>query len=127
MPEGKEKMPQQDKISPEKTILSDQDRESMGHALLKAGETKMAKLQFLAAHWTEENIQKILASADQKNPEKEPKKMEPEEKKELFRKMAEEFEEHAKNAEGKEWGKKYEQMARIYRREVEKMEKKQKE
>lgn len=107
----------------EKITLSEKDHESMGYAFLKAGEKELAKSQFSAARWAEEDIQKALASAGREKPEKELRKMEPEEKRELFKKIAEEFEEHAKRAEGKEWGKKYEEMAKTYRRQAEKIEK----
>jgi acyl-CoA reductase-like NAD-dependent aldehyde dehydrogenase len=102
----------------EKITLSEKDHEAMGYAFLKSGEKELAKMQFSAAHWTEEDIQKALASVKESG--KEPK-MNPEEKKDLFEKMAEEFEQHAKNAEGKEWGKKYEELARTYRRELDRM------
>jgi hypothetical protein len=110
----------------EKMTLSEKDHEAMGYAFLKSGEKELAKMQFSAAHWPEENIQKALSSAEERKPEKESPKMNPEEKKDLFEKMAEEFEQHAKNAEGKEWGKKYEELARTYRRELERMEKEDK-
>jgi acyl-CoA reductase-like NAD-dependent aldehyde dehydrogenase len=123
--EGKEKMPAEEKISkPEKIIFSEKDHEAMGYTLLKAEEAKLAKAQFSAAHWTEENIQKVLADAAPKNSEKETQKMSLEEKKEFLKKMLEEFEEKAEKEEKngkKEKGKYYRELARAYRRELEKI------
>jgi len=109
----------------EKITLSDQDRESMGYAFLKAGEKELAKSQFLAAHWTEENIKKVLDEAASKNPEKGSKKMGSEEKKEFLKGMAEEFEEKAEKEEKEGKNKNinyYKELARAYRRELKEME-----
>ncbi len=81
----------------------------------------MAKAYLKASHMSEEEINRIISSAE-KIPEKKGHKMDIEEKKELYRKIAETEEEEAKKRKG-ETKKLHEELARAYRREVERLEK----
>ncbi len=112
MSEGMEQFPKKPKME-----LS--DYEMIGRELASI-DPKMAKVYLAASHMSEEDINRIISSAE-KIPEKKGYKMDTEEKKELYRKMAETEEEEAKKRKG-ETKKLHEENARAYRRELERLE-----
>ena len=113
MSEGTEQFPKKPKME-----LSDKDCEMIGREFASV-DSKMAKVYLAASHMSEEDINRIVSSTE-KIPEKKGYKMDTEEKKEFYRKMAEE-EEEAKKRKG-ETKKLHEELARAYRREVERLE-----
>lgn len=114
MLEGIEQFPKKSKIE-----LSDKENEMIGRELASI-DPKMAKVYLAASHMSVENINKILLSAE-KAPEKQGNKMDIEEKKEFYRKMAEDEEREAEKRKG-ETKKFHEENAKAYRRELERLE-----
>ena len=112
MSEGIEQFPKKSKME-----LSDKDYEMIGREFASV-DSKMAKIYLAASHMSEEDINGIVSSTE-KIPEKKGHEMDTEEKKEFYRKMAEE-EEEAKKRKG-ETKKLHEELARAYRREVERL------
>ncbi len=102
-----------------KMELSDKEYEMIGRELVSI-DPKMARVYLATSHMSEEDINRIISSAE-KIPEKKGHKMNTEEKKELYRKIAETEEEEAKKRKG-ETKKLHEENARAYRRELERLE-----
>ena len=102
-----------------KMELLDKDYEMIGRELASI-DPKMARVYLATSHMSEEDINRIVSSAE-KMPEKKGYEMNTEEKKEFYRKIAETEEEEAKKRKG-ETKKLHEELARTYRREVERLE-----
>ena len=94
MSEGIEQFPKKPKME-----LSDKDCEMIGREFASV-DSKMAKVYLAASHMSEEDINRIISSTE-KIPEKKGYKMDTEEKKEFYRKMAEVEEEEAKKKKGR--------------------------
>ena len=121
-------MPPEPKYTPE-------DYEATGRELLKVDPT-LARAYLRASNLPKAEINNLIDEAQRVKSAKETKKMGPEEKKDLWEKMAEEFEEKAKKIEElpeseknettEKNKKEYQKLARAYHREIEEIEKKKK-
>ncbi len=122
MAEGKEKFPiePQEKV-PIEPKYTPEDYEAAGRQFVKI-DPFIAGSYLRAANLSNKEIEKILTEVPKKQ-SFEKKQMEPEEKKKLFEKMAEDFEKDFERTGKKE----YKDLAKAYRKELEEMEKKQKE
>ncbi len=115
MSEEMEQFPKKHKVE-----LSNKENEMIGRELASI-DPKMAKVYLKASNMSEEDINRVIDSAE-KIPEKEGYGMDIEEKKEFYRKMAETEEEEAKKRKG-ETKKLHEENAKSFRRELERLEK----
>ena len=123
MKESKEKFPiePQEKV-PIELKYTPEDYETVGRDFVRQKEPFLARAYLRHANLSPKEIDKILTEAPKKQ-SSEKKQMEPEEKKKLFEKMIEDFEKDFERT-GKE---EYKDLAKAYRKELEEMEKKQKE
>ncbi len=108
-----EKAPIEPKYTPE-------DYEVVGRGLLKV-DPDLAQAYLRASHLSKTEINSLVAEAKKNTIVKEKKKMDPEEKKKMFEKMAEDFEEKAEKTDKKKDKDMYKDLAKTYRKELEEM------